>query len=169
MKKIAVAMGIAALSGAALAQGITVTSVQGAATVTSGSQGGTIVPNMALTEGASVMVAPGGSVTISFPNGCTATIAGGGAAFVVSEANCRALATQTAGGGAGAGTDGNLGTIGLVGGIAIGSYAIYEATKSDSNPPPAAQPGPTQPTPSSPAPTAPAKPKPNKPAPISPT
>lgn len=169
MKKIAVAMGIAALSGAALAQGITVTSVKGAATVTSGSQGGTIVPNMALTEGASVMVAPGGSVTISFPN-CTTTIEGGSAAFVVTEANCRALNTQTANanaaGGAGAGSQA---TIGLVGALAIGSYAFHEANKSDGNPPPAAQPGPTQPTPTSPAPTAPAKPKPTKPAPISPT
>ena len=170
MKKIAIAMGIAALTGSAFAQGIVVERVQGAATVSSGDQATTLSTNMALTENATVTTTQGSSVTIKFPSGCTAVVAGG-ASFVVSEANCKALLAQAGGGTGGAGAGASHDTALLLAGGAAGVFAIHEATKGDG---PKARPtppgGPAEPGPAPEAPGAKPTPKPRpKPTPISPS
>ena len=132
MKKLSIALALAALSGVAFANEIKVTEVVGTGTVASGSQATGLSVNMVLTEKSTVTAAKGGKITIKFPNGCTAVVTDA-APFVVSEQSCKALLAL--GSKQAPATSGPvISTPLMVAGGIGGAFVIHEATKSDNKP-----------------------------------
>src|SRR6188768_2497287 len=84
-------IGLLAATALAQAQLGTVTSVNGVATVTTGTSGTAVTAGAPIVEGARVITTSSGSLTFRLANGCTVNVPAGHAVTVSSSLNCQQL------------------------------------------------------------------------------
>lgn len=91
LKKLMLALSVVA-AAPAFAQAIgTITTVNGVATVTTGTSGAAIVTGAPIAEGARVVTTSNATVTLRLNNGCTLTVPGGHGVTVRSNVPCEQL------------------------------------------------------------------------------
>jgi len=146
-------LGLLASAAFAQAQLGTVTSVNGVATVTTGTSGVAITTGAPIVEGARVITTSSGSVTFRLANGCTVNVPAGHAVTVSSSLNCQQLqaavrpvttavttttttTTGTVPAGVGIGTPSGLAIAGFAALLAVGLIATNDDDSPAQSPPP---------------------------------